>query len=69
MKNTKFMVKVERGGTRVPEYVQQIDLTAIHMTPNRKLALMMGRFTAEDAAQSLHNSWCSPQLVSVRVTS
>jgi hypothetical protein len=69
MRNTEFIVKVDRGGTRVPEYVQRIDLTAIHMTPNRKLALMMGRFTAEDAAQSLHNSRCSPQLVSVRVTS
>jgi hypothetical protein len=68
MKNTKFIVKIDRGGTRVPEYVQRIDLTAIHMTPNRKLALMMGRFTAEDAAQFLHNSRCSPQLVSVRVT-
>jgi hypothetical protein len=69
MKHTKFIVKVDRGRTRVPEYVQRIDLTAIHMTPDRKLALMMGRFTAEDAAQSLHNSRCSPQLVSVRVTS
>ena len=69
MKHTKFIVKVDRGGTRVPEYVQRIDLTVIHMTPDRKLALMMGRFTAEDAAQSLHNSRWSPQLVSVRVTS
>jgi hypothetical protein len=68
MKNTKFIVKVDRGGTRVPEYVQRIDLTAIHMTPDRKLALMMGRFTAEDAVQSLQNSRCRPELVSVRVT-
>jgi hypothetical protein len=67
MRYTKFVVKVDRGGTRVPEYVQRIDMTPIQMTPNRKLALMMGRFTAEDAAQSLQNSRCNPQLVSVRV--
>ena len=68
MKNTKFIVKVDRGGTRVPEYVQRIDMTPIQMTSNRKLALMMGRFTAEDAVQSLHNSRCNPELVSVRVS-
>jgi hypothetical protein len=69
MKNTKFIVKVDRGGTHAPEYVQRIDMTPMQMTRNRKLALMMGRFTAEDAAQSLQNSRCSPELVSVRVTS
>jgi hypothetical protein len=53
MKNTKFVVKVNRGSTRATEYVQRIDLTPIQMTPNRKLALEMGRFTAEDAARSL----------------
>ena len=67
MKNTKFIVKVDRGGTRVPEYVQRIDMSPIQMTPNRKLALMMGRFTAEDAVQFLQNSRCSPEVVSVRV--
>jgi len=69
MKNTKFIVKVDRGGTHALEYVQRIDMTPIQMTPNRKLALMMGRFTAEDAVKSIQNSRCSPELVSVRVTS
>jgi hypothetical protein len=69
MKNTKFIVKVDRGGTRVPEYVQRIDLTAIYMTSNRKLALLMGRLTAEDAVKSIETARCSPELVSVRVTS
>ena len=68
MTNTKFIVKVDRGSTRAPEYVQRIDLTAIHMTPERKLALVMGRFTAEDAVKSIHNSRCNPELVSVRVS-
>ena len=49
MKNTKFIVKIDRGGTHAPEYVQRIDLTPIQTTPDRKLALVMGRFTAEDA--------------------
>jgi len=68
MKNIKFIVKVNRGGTRSPQYVQRVDSTPIHMTTNRKLALLMGRFTAEDAAKSLHTSQRTPELVSVQVT-
>jgi hypothetical protein len=51
MKNIKFVVKVNRSGTRAPECVQRVDSTPIHMTTNRKLALVMGKFTAaaEDA--------------------
>jgi hypothetical protein len=67
MKNTKFIVKVNRGGTDVLEYVRRIDRTPIQTTINRKLALVMGRFTAEDAVKSLQNSRCSPELVSVQV--
>ena len=66
MKNTKFVVKVNRGSTRATEYVQRIDRTPIETTPNRKLALVMGRYTAEDAVKSLQNSRCSPELVSVQ---
>ena len=47
MKNTKFIVKVDRGGTHALDYVERIDTTPIQMTPDRKLALVMGRFTAE----------------------
>ena len=67
MRNIKFVVKVNRGGTRVPQYVQRVDPTPIHMTTNRKLALVMGRFTAEDAVKSLQNSRCIPELESVLV--
>ena len=67
MKNTKFVVKVNRGGTHVPKYVQRIDRTPIQTTMNRKLALVMGRFTAEDAVKSLQNSRCSPELLPVEV--
>src|SRR6266852_1191622 len=43
MKNTKFIVKVNRGGTDITEYVQRIDRTPIRTTPNRKLALVPDR--------------------------
>lgn len=67
MKTIKFIVKVHRG-TRAPVYVQRTDRTLIHMTTNRKLALLMGKFTAEDAAKSLQTSQCIPELVSVPVS-
>ena len=67
MKNIKFVVKVNRG-TRAPEYVQRVDPSPIHMTTNRKLALVMGKFTAEDAIKLLQNSHCIPELESVRVS-
>jgi hypothetical protein len=68
MKNIKFVVKVNRGGTRAPEYVQRVDPAPIHMTTDRKLALVMGKFTAEDAVKSLQNSRCIPELESVQVS-
>jgi hypothetical protein len=68
MKNTKFIVKVHRGGAYAPEYVERMDRAPIQMTTNRKLALMMGGFTAEDAVKSLQTSQCAPELVSVRVS-
>jgi hypothetical protein len=67
MNVTKFVVKVNRRGTRAPEYVQRIDRIPIHMTTNRKLALLMGRFTAEDAVKSIQNSPVQPG-VSVRAS-
>jgi hypothetical protein len=68
MKNTKFLVKVSRGGMRAPEYVQRIDRTPIQTTTNRKLALIMGRFTAEDAVKSIQTSRCSPEFVAIQVS-
>jgi hypothetical protein len=68
MTQIKFVVKVNRGGTRALEYVRRIDRTPVQMTTNRKLALMMGRFTAEDAVKSIQNSRCIPELVPVQVS-
>jgi hypothetical protein len=67
MNVTKFVVKVSRGGTRAPEYVERIDRTPVQMTTNRKRALVMGKFTAEDAVKSIQNSRCIPELVPVQV--
>jgi hypothetical protein len=68
MANTKFVVKVSRG-TNAPEYVQRVDPTPIHMSTNRKLALVMGKFMAEDTVISLQTARCSPELVPVQVGS
>jgi len=67
MKNIKFVVKVDRGRTRAPEYVRRIDRTPVQMTLNRKLALLMGRLTAEDAVKSIQNSRRTPELVAVQL--
>jgi hypothetical protein len=37
------------------------------MTTNRKLALVMGKFAAEDAVKSLQTSQCCPELVFVQI--
>jgi hypothetical protein len=68
MKTTRFVVKVNRGGTLAAQYVQRIDRTPIQTTTNRKLALVMGKFTAEDAAKSIQTARCTPELVLVQTS-
>ena len=65
MTNTKFVVKVNRGGS--PQYVKRLDRTPIVMTSDRKLALLMGKLTAEDAVLAIQNSRCTAELVSVEL--
>jgi hypothetical protein len=67
MMNTKFVVKVNRTGKSSTEYVQRIDQTPLRMTTNIKLALVMGKFTAEDVIKSMDNLRCLPELISVQV--
>ena len=67
MTNIKFVVRVDRGGTRAPAYVQRIDRTPVQMTTNRKRAQIMGKLTAEDAVKSIQHSGCRPELVPVQV--
>jgi len=66
MKNTNFVVKVVRG-TRAAQYVQRIDRSPVQTTLKRNLALVMGKFTAEDVVNSLGNSRWIAELVPVRV--
>jgi hypothetical protein len=68
MTNVKFVVRVNYAGSRAPNYVHRIDRAPIQMTTQRKLALIMGRFTAEDAAKSIQTARCIPELVAVQVT-
>ena len=68
MNNIKFIVKVNRGGTRASEYIKRIDCSPIQTTRDRKLALVMGRFTAEDAIRSIQTPRCSPELVGVQLS-
>lgn len=67
MTNIKFVVRVERGGTRAPAYAQRIDRTPVQMTTNRKRAQIMGKLTAQDAVKSMQQSGCCPELVPVPV--
>lgn len=67
MKNIKFVVKVNREGARPPAYVQRVNPIPIQMTTNRKLALTMGKLTAEDAAKAIQTSQSVPELVPVHV--
>lgn len=67
MTTVKFVVKVNRGGTRASTYVLRVDPAPIQMTTNRKLALVMGKFTAEDAIKSLQTAQCTPELESVQI--
>lgn len=65
--STKFLVKLNRSGARSAEYVQRIDRTPFQTTTNRKLALAMGRFTAEDTIKSIQSARCNPELISIQV--
>jgi len=68
MKNTNFVVKLNRAGTHATECVQRIDLTPSKPHPTVNWPLAIGRFTTEDAVKSIQNSRFSPELVFVRVS-
>ena len=66
MKNTKFLVKVNRTGTQSPQYVQKIG-KSIATTSDRKQALVMGKFAAEDAIGAIQSTRCTPELIPIKV--
>ena len=67
MTNTKFVVKVTRSGGLASRYIQRMDRTPVLMTTNRKLALLMGRLTAEEAVLAIQSSRCTADLVPVAI--
>ena len=67
MENIKFVVKVNRRDNHAVEYLKRIDKMPIQITTERDLALVMGRFTAEDAIKSIRNPRWSPELLPVKV--
>ena len=67
MTNTKFVVRVTRSGGLASRYIQRLDRTPVLMTTDRKLALLMGRLTAEEAVLAIRNSRCTAELVPVAI--
>ena len=67
MTTIKFVVKVNRSGTGIPTYVHSMTGNSVQMTSNRKQALVMGKFAAEDAINSIKNSRAVAELVMVKV--
>jgi hypothetical protein len=65
MKKTKFIAKVNRGGTRATEYVQRMDRAPIRMTTDRKLLCLWDDSPPKTLSDSIHNSQRSPELVPV----
>jgi len=68
MTTIKFVVKVNRMGTRIPAYVHSMTGNSVQMTSNRKQALVMGKFAAEDAINFIKNPRSNPELVMVKIT-
>jgi hypothetical protein len=67
LKSTKFVVKVNRGGSRAVEYALRIDSNPVQTTVKRGLALAMGKLTAQEVLKSLSTSRCTPELVPIEV--
>ena len=67
MKNTKFLVKLNRAGSSGPQYVERMG-KSVATTSNRKRALLMGKFAAEDAIKSMQSARCAPELIPVLVS-
>ena len=66
MANTKFIVKLNRVGARGPHYVSEMG-KLVKTTSERKLALAMGKYTAEDAINSIQNARCTGELIPIKI--
>jgi hypothetical protein len=68
MQNTKFLVRLKRVGANSPQYLLGISKSAIKTTSERKLALLMGKYTAQDAIDCIQSARCVGELVPIKIT-
>jgi hypothetical protein len=66
LKNTKFIVKLTRVGAHGPQYLLQMD-KSVKTTSERSLALVMGKYTAQDAIDSIQSAGCIGELIPVKI--
>jgi hypothetical protein len=69
MQNTKFLVKLKRVGSPGPQYLLEMGKSSVKTTSERKLALVMGKYAAQDAIDSIQSARCTGELVPVKITS
>ena len=67
MTAVKFVVKLSRKGTLSPQYVRKIGGRSIEMTTDRKLALVMGKFAAQDAITAVQSSHRDAEMITVHI--
>lgn len=66
MKNTKFIVKLTRVGAHSPQYLVQMG-KSVKTTSERSLALVMGKYTAQDAIDSIQSARCIAELIPIKI--
>jgi hypothetical protein len=66
LKNTKFIVKLTRVGAHGSQYLLQMD-KSVKTTSERSLALVMGKYTAQDAIDSIQSARCVGELIPVKI--
>ena len=66
MTNTKFIVKLNRAGARGPQYLVEMG-KSVKTTSERRLALAMGNYTAQDAIDSIQSARCTCELIPIKI--
>ena len=66
MTNTKFIVKLNRVGARGPQYLVEMG-KSVKTTSERRLALVMGKYTAQDAIDSIQSARCTGELIPIKI--
>ena len=64
----EILVKLTRVGAHGPQYLLEIGKKAIKTTSERKLALLMGKYTAQDAIDCIQSARCVGELVPIKIS-